>query len=77
MEGIWIFSWGVVGGLLAWRFREKTVYLLPLGTVVVGILYGCCFVLLLTQGCWIPVVPSALALITTSGILSAWRTLYK
>jgi CHASE2 domain-containing sensor protein len=77
VEGIWIFCWGIVGGLLAWRFRQKIVYLLPLGTVAIGVLYGCCFVLLLTQGCWLPVVPSALALITTSGILFAWITFYK
>ena len=77
LEGIWVFSWAGIGGILVWRFAEKIVYLLPVATVAIGILYGCCFVLFSTQGCWLPVVPSALALTTTSGVLTALITSYK
>lgn len=66
-ETLWILGWSWVGGLIAWRFQR-----LPFwgGAVVVAIvgLTVICFVLL-TQAGWVPLVPAALSLAGTSGLL--------
>ena len=62
-EVLWVYSWSVVGGLLAWRIRHP-VRLGLAGVSAVGVLYGLSFGLL-TQGGWVPLVPSALALVVT------------
>ncbi|PSB34360.1 CHASE2 domain-containing protein [Stenomitos frigidus] len=66
-EALWMFGWALVGGFLAWQFQRW-----PLlgGSVVVAIvgLTGICFVLL-TQAGWVPLVPSMLSLVGTSGLL--------
>jgi CHASE2 domain-containing sensor protein len=65
VEVLWIWGWSLVGGLLAWYFRP----LLRLGVnggSALGTLYIFCFVLL-TQGGWVPLVPSALVLVVTAG----------
>jgi CHASE2 domain-containing sensor protein len=71
-EALWIWGWSLFGGLLCWRFQ----LLLRLGLVVgtLFILYGLCFGLLI-QGGWVPLVPSALALVSTGGSVVAYRAL--
>jgi CHASE2 domain-containing sensor protein len=69
-EALWVGCWSLVGGMLAWRFR----ILLHLGLgggVALGVLYGLCFGLLLRSG-WVPLVPSALALVATEGSVAAY-----
>ncbi len=68
-EALWIWSWSLVGGLLAWRFQSW----LRLGLVVgvLFMLYGFCFGLLIKGG-WVPLVPSALVLLFTSGSVVAF-----
>jgi CHASE2 domain-containing sensor protein len=63
-EALWIWGWSLAGALLSWRFQ----LLLRLGLIggTFFILYGLCSGLL-TQGGWVPLVPSALALVSTSG----------
>ncbi|GAB4200244.1 MAG: hypothetical protein Fur006_51650 [Coleofasciculaceae cyanobacterium] len=64
-DALWMWGWSVVGGMLAWRIQK----VIPLGVatcVAIVTLYGVCFVLLL-QGSWVPLVPSALAAIATAG----------
>lgn len=61
---VWVWGWSLVGGLLAWRFRSRQLLVLLIGAVAVVILYGLCFWLLI-QGKWVPLVPSALALVNT------------
>jgi CHASE2 domain-containing sensor protein len=66
-EIVWIWGWSLVGGVVAWYVRSP----LPLGLingVALGTLYGLCLVILINGG-WVPLVPSALALIFTSGSL--------
>ena len=68
-EALWIWGWSLLGGLLSWRCP-----LLPrLGLVVVAlfILYSFCLGLLI-QGGWVPLVPSALVLVFTSGSVVAY-----
>lgn len=64
-EALWVYSWSVVGGLLAWRMRHPLRLGLA-GVAALGVLAGVSFGLL-TQGGWVPLVPSALALVVTSG----------
>jgi CHASE2 domain-containing sensor protein len=64
-EALWVWSWSLAGGLLAWRVRPL-VHLGLAGGAALGTLYGVCFVLLI-QGGWVPLIPSALALVATGG----------
>lgn len=62
-EVIWIWSWSLIGAILTCRFQLS----IRLGMLIVAfvILYELCFAFLV-QGCWIPLVPAALALVCTS-----------
>ncbi|NEO46114.1 MAG: CHASE2 domain-containing protein [Moorea sp. SIO4A3] len=67
LEVLWIGIWSVVGGLLVWRLHSPSY----LGIAVfagISLLSGVCYALLL-QGGWIPFIPSALALVATSGAI--------
>jgi CHASE2 domain-containing sensor protein len=70
-----------MGGLLAWCWRslsvgeaapkglgESLLYLGLAGGATILVLYQVCLVIL-TQGGWMPLVPSALALFSTGSIL--------
>lgn len=70
-ETFWIFGWSLVGGLLAWRLQLPRSILL--GGVAVGVLYGSCWGLLVLRGGWLPLIPSALALVTTGSSLAIYR----
>jgi CHASE2 domain-containing sensor protein len=67
--GIWV--WSVVGGVLAWRW-QSILYLGLAGSAAIGVLYLICLGFLI-QGIWLPLVPSALALILASGSVIAQR----
>lgn len=69
-EVLWVWGWSFVGGVLAWCFRSLQSLGLAVG-VTLGVLYGLCFCLM-TQGGWVPLVPSALALVTTGGRVIAY-----
>lgn len=64
-EMFWVLCWSAVGGILAWRFSVRSL-LIPRMAIALVILSGSCFWLLL-QGSWVPLVPSALALVATAG----------
>ncbi|HBB33489.1 MAG TPA: adenylate cyclase [Cyanobacteria bacterium UBA8803] len=64
-ETFWIWGWSLVGGLAGWYVRSH-LSLGLINSVALGTLYGLCLVFLLNGG-WLPLVPSALALIFTSG----------
>ena len=67
-EILWIFGWSLLGAILAWRIRR--LWLFGVGVVVaVGVLYGTCYVLFSSSG-WVPLVPPALALVTTAVIVT-------
>lgn len=73
VEFFWIWLWSVVGGIIAWYSR-----LLPLnlGMKITGAiisLNGICFVLLLTKGALLPIIPSALTLVTAGGSIIIYR----
>jgi CHASE2 domain-containing sensor protein len=68
-EMLWIWGWSLLGGLLFWR----SPLFVRLGAVAIAllILSLLCFVLLI-QGGWIPLIPSALALVFTGGSVVAY-----
>ncbi|NET35763.1 MAG: TIR domain-containing protein [Cyanothece sp. SIO1E1] len=69
-EAVWIFGWSMVGGLVFWWFIRP---LWLAGAVVVSLigLYGTCYVVLVSQSGWIPLVPAAIALFATgAGVAS-------
>ncbi|WP_066384226.1 MULTISPECIES: CHASE2 domain-containing protein [unclassified Anabaena] len=67
-EVIWISLWSGVGGLVAWQWRLLPKLGLAIG-VSSGVLYVCCFGLLIV-GVWVPFVPSALSLLATATVVS-------
>ena len=71
-EALWVWGWSLVGGLLAWRVRSL-LHLGLAGGAAFGTLYGLYFVLLI-QGGWVPLIPSAFALVATGGSVVAYTT---
>ncbi|MBD2207414.1 CHASE2 domain-containing protein [Calothrix sp. FACHB-1219] len=71
-EILWIWGWCLVGGILVWRWRSPLFIIITI-TAATGILTGLCL-LLLIQGIWVPLVPSALGLIITSGFVIIYQS---
>ncbi len=72
---LWIMGWAWVGGVVALLSRTSVRFML-IGGLTLVVLYFVCFVVLM-QGFWVPLVPSAVAMLLTSGILlRIWRLLY-
>ena len=77
-EVLWIWGWSVVGGALgaavsqtlAWRCRLG-VYLILAGGGALLVLYVQSL-FLLSQGNWVPLVPSALVLVVTGGTVAIY-----
>ncbi|MDB9529436.1 CHASE2 domain-containing protein [Oscillatoria sp. CS-180] len=64
-EAGWIIAWGLGGALFAWYVRRPLPYAVG-AVVLLGGLYGVCYLFFL-QGGWIPLVPPALSLLLASG----------
>ncbi|NEP58117.1 MAG: CHASE2 domain-containing protein [Symploca sp. SIO2G7] len=74
-EVLWVWCWSLAGGLIVWRFRLWLQLALVTGALV--ILYGLSLVLLI-QGIWVPLVPSAIVLVSTGGMVIAYiKILYQ
>jgi CHASE2 domain-containing sensor protein len=76
---LWVFAWSITGGLLAWRLRWRSLwegksllYLGLAGGAATLVLYQISLIIL-TQGGWMPLVPSALALFATGSILVIYQ----
>ncbi|MCT7952735.1 CHASE2 domain-containing protein [Ancylothrix sp. C2] len=67
IERFWIIIWGLVGGLIVWKTSSPTQLIIATGSALTS-LYGICFIFFL-QAVWVPLVPSALALIFTGTAL--------
>lgn len=67
-ELLWVWVWAGIGGIAAWRFRQTLQFIL-VEAIGLGALAMLCFHLL-TQGKWVPLVPSALALVATAGTIA-------
>ncbi|MBF2026435.1 MAG: CHASE2 domain-containing protein [Oscillatoriales cyanobacterium C42_A2020_001] len=64
LEVLWITAWAIAGGLLAYSLRSLPRWLLASG-IVVMLLYGSCLIVLTAAGGWLPLVPSAIAFLTS------------
>jgi hypothetical protein len=60
---LWIFAWGIIGGILAGKIRQPWVLMLSVGVVTV-LLVGSTYLAFISSG-WIPVVPPLLVLLAT------------
>ncbi|NEO71095.1 CHASE2 domain-containing serine/threonine-protein kinase [Moorena sp. SIO3H5] len=68
-EGLWLWGWTLIGGVLVGVSR-KTRHLVLSESIALGILLGTSYLLLLNSG-WIPVVGPALALILSgTGVMT-------
>jgi CHASE2 domain-containing sensor protein len=68
-DALWILGWSVTGGLLAIWLR-RPLYL-ALGTgITIAILGGSCLALL-QNGYWVPLIPAAIAIVATEGVMAA------
>jgi len=71
-EIVWIFGWSLAGGILVMQGRSPVV--LGVRIFICAIfLCGSCYILLLMNGLWVPIVPSVLALGVTSSIVLIGR----
>ncbi|WP_017745376.1 CHASE2 domain-containing serine/threonine-protein kinase [Scytonema hofmannii] len=62
-EVVWIWIWSLVGAALAWRLRHPLLLIVVGGTTVISLIVICTSVFL--QAGWIPVVPPAIAFVTS------------
>jgi diguanylate cyclase (GGDEF)-like protein len=70
-EGLWIWAWSLVGGVLAWRLQHPLSLGLA-GTLGFCGLFSICFGIFTGAG-WIPLIPPALALVTTGGSIVVYK----
>jgi CHASE2 domain-containing sensor protein len=67
VEALWVWGWSLLGGIIAWRIHQPLY--LGLGiTVALLTVFGICFGIF-TQAGWIPLIPSALALVSCAVVL--------
>ncbi|MDF2389228.1 CHASE2 domain-containing protein [Nostoc ellipsosporum NOK] len=71
-ELLWMWSWSVVGGILAWELRHPLLLVAVGGTILAG-LVGIGAGLFLQAG-WVPLIPSAIALVTSSAGVMLYTT---
>ncbi|MCA1994560.1 MAG: CHASE2 domain-containing protein, partial [Coleofasciculus sp. S288] len=71
-ESVWVWCWSLVGGALVWYFRTPLYLGLASGTAICTLCGACFFVLL--QGGWIPLIPSAIALVATGASVVIYAT---
>lgn len=67
IEALWIWGWSLLGGIIGWRIQQPFYLGLAIALALITI-FSFCFSIF-TQGGWIPLVPSALALITSAVVL--------
>lgn len=71
-ETLWILGWAAWGGLLGLWSRSQGWLGWSLG-LSASLLGGLCLLLLISGG-WVPLVPAAIALLGTGGIVHLWQT---
>lgn len=68
-EILWVWVWSLAGGTIACcSLRPRN--LIIAGSIALGLLSGICFGIFILAG-WIPLIPPALALVATGGIVLA------
>jgi CHASE2 domain-containing sensor protein len=67
-DALWIWGWAVSGGCLVIWLR-RPIYLILATGIAIGILAGVCL-MLLQIGDWVPLIPAAIAIVGTEGIIA-------
>lgn len=67
MEALWVWGWSLLGGIIGWRIQQP-VYLGLAIAISLYAIFSICFGLFTLAG-WIPLIPSALALIASAIVL--------
>ncbi|MDZ7962614.1 MAG: CHASE2 domain-containing protein [Aulosira sp. DedQUE10] len=68
-EIIWIWGWSLIGSLVAW-YTQRLLYLGIAAGVAITSLYGICLVILILWSGWLPLVPPAIALVSSMIIVA-------
>ncbi|NEQ68967.1 MAG: CHASE2 domain-containing protein [Symploca sp. SIO2D2] len=63
---LWVWLWSLTGGVIFWRLQTSIHQAVAL-SISIFVLYGCCWIAFSQLAVWIPLVPSALALVFTAG----------
>ncbi|NET59648.1 MAG: TIR domain-containing protein [Symploca sp. SIO2E6] len=64
-EILWIFGWSTVGGLVIWWGTRSLRRSTASAAGILVSLYGVCYLILVSQGGWLPLVPPAIAVVVT------------
>nr|WP_230966101.1 CHASE2 domain-containing serine/threonine-protein kinase [Nostoc sp. NZL] len=72
VELIWVLGWSLLGSVLAWRWQNPLHLLVAGGTTLLGLVLIC--VALFLQAGWVPLIPSALALVFSSICVIAYTS---
>ncbi len=67
MEALWVWGWSLLGGIIAWRIQQPLYLGLAIAISLIAI-FSICFSIFTLAG-WIPLIPSALALIASAVVL--------
>ncbi|HEY9619324.1 MAG TPA: CHASE2 domain-containing protein [Crinalium sp.] len=67
-ETFWVLGWSLIGGLLTRLVRRPVMGAIAIGGAI-AILWIVCLMVLIQGSMWIPVVPAALALVSSSVIV--------
>ncbi len=67
METLWVWGWSLLGGIISWKIQQP-VYLGLAIAISLYAIFSICFGLFTLAG-WIPLIPSALALIASAIVL--------
>ncbi|WP_019507019.1 CHASE2 domain-containing protein [Pleurocapsa sp. PCC 7319] len=70
-EVVWICFWSSAGGLLVWRFSSPISAILVVG-ITASFVYISCWILLILNGGWLPLVPSILVLVFTASSIAIY-----
>lgn len=67
IDVLWVLGWATVGGIIAVCFQSKVQFRISLAALLLGLVGSCS--LLFVHSLWVPLIPSALALMFTGGIV--------
>ncbi|MEC4819073.1 MAG: CHASE2 domain-containing protein [Scytonema sp. PMC 1069.18] len=70
-ETMWIWGWSFIGSILAYYARNLLYFGIAIGLAIIT-LYNVCLLFLILWGAWIPLLPSAIALVSSSSIIISY-----
>lgn len=74
-EIAWIWLWSIAGVMLVWRTKHPLTLLSGFAAITIALI-GICFVGFI-GAIWLPIVPSIMSLIGSTGIILAHKSFYK